>query len=77
MRARLPVDRCGRHWESARGGLGHRPQAPEACRANVGDVSPDGKAVLWKDRLGPKITKGGRSGVAFLVAGVRGRESQR
>ena len=38
---------------------------------NVGDVSPDGGTVLWKVRLDPKITKGGRGGVAFLVAAVR------
>jgi integrase len=37
----------------------------------VGDVS-DGRAVLWKVRLDPKITKGGRGGVAFLNTGVRG-----
>ncbi len=38
---------------------------------NVDDVSPDGKAVAWKIALDPKLTKGGRGGVAFLVAGVR------
>jgi integrase/recombinase XerC len=38
---------------------------------NVGDVSSDG-AVAWKVRLDPKITKGGRGGVAFLNTGVRG-----
>jgi site-specific recombinase XerC len=37
----------------------------------VGDVSTEGSAVAWKVRLDPKITKGGRGGVAFLVAGVR------
>ena len=37
----------------------------------MGDVSPDGKAVLWKVGLDPKLTKGGRGGVAFLIAGVR------
>ncbi len=39
---------------------------------NVGDVSPDGKMVAWKIALDPKLTKGGRGGVAFLVSGVRG-----
>ena len=38
---------------------------------NVGDVAQDGKAVPWNVPLDPKITKGGRGGVAFLVAGVR------
>ncbi len=38
---------------------------------NVGDASPDGKTVAWKIALDPKLTKGGRGGVAFLVAGVR------
>ncbi len=38
---------------------------------NVGDVCTDGTAVVWKIALDPKLTKGGRGGVAFLVAGVR------
>jgi integrase len=38
---------------------------------NVGDISPDGKAIQWRVPLDPKITKGGRGGTAFLVAGVR------
>ncbi len=38
---------------------------------NVDDVSPNGKTVAWKIALDPKLTKGGRGGVAFLVAGVR------
>jgi integrase/recombinase XerC len=38
---------------------------------NVGDVSPDGKAVAWKVVLDPDLTKGKRGGLAFLVAGVR------
>ncbi len=38
---------------------------------NVDDVSPDGKTVAWKIALDPKLTKGGRGGVAFLVARVR------
>jgi integrase/recombinase XerC len=43
---------------------------------NVGDVTPDGKAIQWRVPLDPKTTKGGRAGTAFLVAGVR-REVRR
>ena len=39
---------------------------------NVGDVFTEGSAIAWKVRLDPKITKGGRGGVAFLNTGVRG-----
>ncbi len=38
---------------------------------NVGDVCTDRKTVAWKIALDPKLTKGKRGGVAFLVAGVR------
>ena len=44
----------------------------ELAGLNVGDVFTEGSGVAWKVRLDPKITKGGRGGVAFLNTGVRG-----
>jgi len=43
---------------------------------NVGDVTQDRRTIQWRVPLDPKITKGGRGGTAFLVAGVR-REVRR
>ena len=38
----------------------------------MGDVFTEGSAIARKVRHDPKITKGGRGGVAFLNTGVRG-----
>jgi integrase len=51
--------------------LGTGLRLRELVGLNVGDVSPDGRTVQWRVPLDPKITKGGRGGTAFLVAGVR------
>ncbi len=51
--------------------LGTGLRLRELRELNVGGVSPDGRSVVWKVALDPKLTKGGRGGVAFLVAGVR------
>jgi site-specific recombinase XerC len=52
--------------------LGTGLRLRELAGLNVGDVSAERSAVAWKVRLDPKITKGGRGGVAFLNTGVRG-----
>jgi site-specific recombinase XerC len=51
--------------------LGTGLRLREVAGLNVGDVFTEGSAVAWKVRLDPKITKGGRGGVAFLNTGVR------
>src|SRR5258706_8508428 len=51
--------------------LGTGLRLRELVGLNVGDVSPNGRRVNWRVPLDPKITKGGRGGTAFLVAGVR------
>ncbi len=51
--------------------LGTGLRLRELAGLNLGDVSPDGKAIAWKVRLDPKTTKGRREGTAFLVRGVR------
>jgi integrase len=52
--------------------LGTGLRLREVAGLNVGDVFTEGSAIAWKVRLDPKITKGGRGGVAFLNTGVRG-----
>jgi integrase len=52
--------------------LGTGLRLREIAGLNVGDVFTEGSAVAWKVRLDPKITKGGRGGVAFLNTGIRG-----
>src|SRR5437667_2926420 len=51
--------------------LGTGLRLRELVGLNVGDFSPNGRRVNWRVPLDPKITKGGRGGTAFLVAGVR------
>jgi integrase/recombinase XerC len=52
--------------------LGTGLRLREIAGLNVGDVFTEGSSIAWKVRLDPKITKGGRGGVAFLNTGVRG-----
>ncbi len=69
--------RAVRDQGSARGrallslALGTGLRLRELRGLNVGDVSPDGRTVAWKFALDPKLTKGGRGGVAYLSGRVR------